>query len=148
MAERLYDRVRRTWVSDQPEERVRQALLHRMIEDLGYPKSLLVVEKALKHMPHLYGVEGLPDRRADIVCFARRGEQLHPLLLVECKAEQLTQAVLQQVLGYNHYLQATCIAVANQHKLITGVPHPTEEGFHFQKDLPSFEELLALCSRA
>lgn len=85
-----------------PEERVRQNLLKKMVEELGFPKGLLSVEKKIG------------ERRYDIVAFTRSGA---PLLLVECKAVNLKPAE-NQALGYNASLKAPfiCLASLNETK--------------------------------
>lgn len=88
-----------------------------MIEQLGYPRELIVVEKELSLLPHLRSHGQLPTRRADIICF---GKDIHPdyslfpLLLIECKAGEMGFDAEQQALGYNHYVQAPYVALANQ----------------------------------
>ena len=95
-----------------PEERVRHDLINDLTGRLGFPKHLIVIEKEISQLPHLQGKK-LPKRRIDLVCFTQKGDLLHPLLLVECKAIHLSEKVLQQVLGYNYYVQADFVAIAN-----------------------------------
>jgi hypothetical protein len=111
----LYDEIRSCWVSATPEEIVRQLWIKKMVSELGYPKELIAVEKELKTLPHLSS-ELVPDRRADIICFANK-ETIFPLLLMECKAEPLSQKAIEQVLGYNMYVQAPYIAVVNDREI-------------------------------
>lgn len=94
-----------------PEERVRQGVLRHMLDDLGYPAELIAVERALGELA--CGRQSVPQRRIDLVAFERVGGELRPLLLVECKAVRLSDAALHQVLGYNHFLGAKCVALVN-----------------------------------
>lgn len=111
----LYDPVRKKWVADTPEERVRQALLGRMVETLGYPLSLLAVEKELSSLE-----ESAPSgRRADIVCFYPEKETLLPLLIVECKAAALDERAKNQALGYNFSLCAPFFSLAGPSEVWT-----------------------------
>jgi len=92
---------------------VRISLLHQLI-DLGYPSNLISVETALSQMVHLRG-QDLPYRRIDLVVFGKGihpKHALYPLLTIECKAERLTDAAWQQVVGYNHYLGAYFFGIA------------------------------------
>ncbi len=118
----VYDGVRRQWVAATPEEIVRQLWLKKMIETLGYPKELFVIEKELKTLPHLQGSqERIPNRRADIIFFARDIHPeyaLFPLLMIECKAIPLTPQALQQVLGYNTFVGALYVAVVNREEVL------------------------------
>lgn len=127
-------------LNNKPEEAVRQALLKAMVEQLGYPRQLLAVEKELSQLPHLQNQSGLPKRRADILCF---GKDIHPqyslfpLLLIECKAGKIGFDAEQQALGYNHFVQAPYVALANLDgpRLI----FPQKVPF-----LPTFQQLMTL----
>ncbi|MCB1084841.1 MAG: type I restriction enzyme HsdR N-terminal domain-containing protein [Chlamydiia bacterium] len=107
----LFDPIRQKWVEALPEERVRQALLTRLIQDLGYPMETLMVEKEMREVPHIQGKD-LPSRRLDILCLA--SQSLPSLLLIECKAIPLKEAMLAQVRGYNAFIGAPVICLANQ----------------------------------
>lgn len=138
--------LRRESLSAQPEELVRQRLLEVMLEQLGYPRGHLAVEKALKKFPHLAS-KGLsvPDRRVDIVCFAKginKEYDLYPLLLVECKAVKLTPKVLQQIAGYNHYVGAPFITIANGNEVHTGWHDANAGCYRFIGFLPRYQDLL------
>jgi hypothetical protein len=147
MAELIYCSIRKEWVAALPEEAVRQKLIAQMVEQLGYPISLLVVEKSLKQMPHLSpGQRQVPDRRADLICYAQGihpQHQLYPLLLVECKAVKLTPKVINQVLGYNVYLQAYFVAIANQDEIKTGWYDAAAQQYRFADGLPAYAALLS-----
>jgi hypothetical protein len=86
-----------------PEERVRQALLRQMLGPLSFPKGLISVEVGIA-----------AKRRADIVVYLKKGDTLKPLLLVECKHEQVDEAAYAQAMGYNSDLKAPfwCLAHA------------------------------------
>lgn len=146
---KLYCPIRCEWVSAQPEEYVRQRLLRYMIDDLGYPKGLIVVEKALDQLPHLQGKGQLPDRRVDILVYGKEvGAALVPLLLIECKAVKLTARVINQVTGYNHYLGARFVAIVNDEEVQTGYLDTKSRGYLFVPRLPGYKELLASYSLA
>ncbi|MEI6531687.1 MAG: type I restriction enzyme HsdR N-terminal domain-containing protein [Chlamydiota bacterium] len=103
----IFDPYRGRLVVETPEEIVRQSCLKLMVEELGYPSSLIAVEKSLKE---LLKTSKPPLRRADILVFSLSGE---PLLLIECKAVPLTLAMQRQVRGYNYYIKAPFIALIN-----------------------------------
>lgn len=129
----VYDEIRGLWVSATPEEVVRQIWLKRMMGDLGYPKSLFAIEKELKTLPHLQSsCQRVPDRRADIIFFSC---QLHPLLLVECKAHPLSSAALAQVRGYNNFVRAYYVAVVNETEVLF---YDQEKELRY---MPSYEEI-------
>ncbi len=122
--------IRAKGVANTPEERVRQALLQKMVGPLSFPKSLISVER------------GIGGRRTDIVCYTK---EMAPLLLIECKVELLGELAIQQALGYNQTINAPFICVANANELIT---------FWFEKDsrvsvpfLPTYKELYEASKR-
>ncbi len=139
-------RVRKIAVEAYPEEIVRQAILSRMIDDLGFPPSCIVVEKALKQMPHISLIDQeVPDRRLDIACFAKGihpHHELYPLLVIECKAIALTPQVIKQVVGYNYYLKSHFIAIANAEELRTGWFDAAQQNYQFVPYLPTYSELI------
>lgn len=106
----VYDKIRQQWVVATPEEIVRQKWLSYMCTELQFPKELLVIERELKMLPHLKDQPQLPTRRVDILSYARG---ITPLLLIECKAEPLSQEALDQVLAYNTFVQASYVAIVN-----------------------------------
>lgn len=146
---KLFCPVRKEWVSALPEERIRVSLLHYMTQKLDYPAHLLVVEKALHQFPHLAQrkISSLPKRRADLVCYAPNvhpSHPLYPLLLVECKAIPLQPAAIQQLTGYNHYLQAHFVALCNGTEMRAGYFDASQGGYVFSETLPSYNQLLKI----
>lgn len=140
----LYCPIRKQWVANQPEEIFRQRLLKQMIEELGYPIALIGVEKEIGQLPHLTPKERVisPDRRVDIIVYSKdRQHQLFPLLTIECKAVKLTKKVISQVLGYNHFIRAAFIAVANEEQFRLGWYDPSISDYTFIDFLPSYEQL-------
>ena len=108
----IFDPIRRRQVAETPEEIVRQNLLHRMLGSLGFPKSLIAVEKKI----------GTMNRRADIICYARGihpNLALSPLLIIECKAEDFTSDACEQAFGYNASLQAPFLCIAGKTQIHT-----------------------------
>jgi hypothetical protein len=134
-------------VEELPEEKIRQLILCQMIDELGFPPSCIAVEKSLKQMPHLALVnQQIPDRRVDIICFAKDIHPeypLFPLLVIECKAVPLTPSVVKQVVGYNHYIKSYFIAIANGEELRTGWFDPITRAYQFVSYLPKYEELIS-----
>lgn len=128
-------------MSSLPEEVVRQRVLSHMIGEKGFPASLIAVETALRCLPHLsaIGRRRVPDRRADIVCFATGKLSLYPLLIVECKAIKLSPDVINQVQGYNQFVRSPFIAVVNQEEMKTGWFDGS--GYRFVDYLPAYDEL-------
>ena len=102
--EQIFCEWRHKWVRLTPEEWVRQQLLHRMVETLGYPASLIAVEAVIR--------VGDIQKRCDAVVY---NNAMQPLMLIECKAETvaLTQKTLDQAVIYNRTLQVPYILLYN-----------------------------------
>ena len=100
----IFDDIRKKFVVLQPEEWVRQNCVQFLIQDKGYPKSLINVEKQLK-------VNNL-TKRYDIVVFNSDGS-IH--LIVECKSPKINinQDTFDQIARYNLTLKATLLMVTN-----------------------------------
>ncbi|MEM1282760.1 MAG: type I restriction enzyme HsdR N-terminal domain-containing protein [Chlamydiota bacterium] len=140
----LYCPFRKVNIAAQPEEIVRQHLLQLMTERLGFPSGHIVVEKALKQLPHmsLSDRKNLPDRRVDILVYKNDQDKgLVPLLLIECKAVPLKHTALQQVAGYNHYIGAHYISAVNEKQVFMGWYNSKEGRYQTVDFLPTYEEL-------
>lgn len=143
--------MRRRSVAAHPEEIVRQQLIRRMVEELGYPAALMAVEKELSTLPHLALTTSLPQKRADLLCFAPKihpNYPLYPLLLIECKRTTPNAAALEQLLGYNAFVQAPFVALASPEG-IQVAPYSREAlSRRWLTTLPSYGELVGLCMRS
>jgi hypothetical protein len=100
----IWDEVRRKYVFLTPEEWVRQHLIHYMVHQMGYPKTLIAVEKGVD-------VNGL-KRRFDIAVYNTAGTAR---MIIECKApeEPLNENVLMQIAAYNLPLKVEYLWVSN-----------------------------------
>lgn len=96
--------VRKRWVVLTPEEWVRQHLVAHLAIDLGYPLSLMKLEKSVQGSAR--------SQRADLSIHDRNG---NVLMLVECKApdEPLTKETLFQAGRYNRHIQADHLLISN-----------------------------------
>ena len=102
--EQIFCEWRHRWVRLTPEEWVRQQLLHRLVEQLGFPASLIAVEQAI--------TVGDVRKRCDAVVY---DNTMQPLMLIECKAETvpLTQKTLDQAITYNRKLNVPYLLLCN-----------------------------------
>lgn len=123
-----------------PENQVRQQLIALMKDSLGYPSSLIVVEKALFGLPHLAGMD-VPNRRLDLMCVEKK--TMRPLLLVECKAKRLDGAAVDQVFGYNHFVGALCVGLVAKNQ--AAFFWRGKDGYMKLERMPTYQEL---CVRA
>lgn len=143
----IFDPLRKIWVAATPEEIVRQKLLLRMTDELGYPKELLAIEKELTELPHL-SQKNLPQRRIDILCFGKNihpNYSLYPLLLIECKKEKLASAAKEQLLGYNAYVEAHFVALVSREETLFGFR--TGRDYQFLAFLPPYAQLASQVKR-
>ena len=101
---KIFDRIRKKFVVLTPEEWVRQNFVNHLIENLGYPESLIANERGIE----LNGT----SRRCDTVVFDRYGL---PAMIVEYKAPtvNITQEVFDQIVRYNLVLHARFLIVSN-----------------------------------
>lgn len=125
----IFDLIRKKFVVLQPEEWVRQHVLHQLIFDKGYPKTHINVEKQLT-------VNKL-QKRYDIVVYNTDGS-IH--LLVECKAPKIsvTQQTFDQIAQYNMQLKATYLMVTNGLEHFYCQMDYEEEKYVFLRHIPDF----------
>lgn len=99
----IFDIIRKKYLILQPEELVRQLLIHYLISS-GYPREKIQVEKGLN-------VNGL-YRRYDIIVY---DQSFEPYLLVECKSHtvKIDQSTFDQMATYNLAVQAPYLMACN-----------------------------------
>ncbi len=125
----IFDVVRKKFVQLQPEEWVRQHVVHFLIEEKNYPLSLINVEKQLT-------INSL-KKRYDIVIFNPDGSIE---LLVECKAPKIkiTQNTFNQIATYNMQLNANYLMVTNGLQHLYCKMDFIEEKYTFLRQIPDF----------
>ncbi|SFD06246.1 type I restriction enzyme HsdR N-terminal domain-containing protein [Algibacter pectinivorans] len=125
----IFDPIRKKFIVLQPEEWVRQHCIQFLVQEKGYPLSLINVEKEI--------IINDLKKRYDIVVYNPNGS-IH--LIVECKAPKITinQSTFDQIARYNLELNATYLMVTN------GLNHYycqmdfENERYQFLKDMPEF----------
>ncbi len=125
----IFDVVRKKFVVLQPEEWVRQHVVHYLLKIKKFPLSLINVEKQLT----LNGRK----KRYDAVIFNSDGT-IH--LLVECKAPSvvINQDVFDQIAQYNMNLNATYLMVTNGLRHFYCEMDYQEEKYSFLPAIPDF----------
>ncbi|MES2620681.1 MAG: type I restriction enzyme HsdR N-terminal domain-containing protein [Bacteroidota bacterium] len=100
----IFDEVRKKFVHLTSEEWVRQNVLLYLIQDKGYAKSLIAVERGIE-------LNGL-QKRFDAVVFGRDSK---PKMIIECKGseEKLDMKVFEQIARYNLTLKVDYLWVTN-----------------------------------
>lgn len=128
----IFDNIRKRFYQLTPEEWVRQNFAQFLISELGYPASLMALEKGLK----LNGMQ----KRADIVQYNTDGK---PILIVECKAPEikLSQDTFDQAARYNMTLQVDYLIITNGLKHYACKVDYVNHKIDFLQSIPHFEEL-------
>lgn len=100
----IFDIIRKKNIVLTPEEWVRQHVIHLLISNYGYSRSLFQIERGTTY--------NSLQKRTDIVVFNREAK---PHLLVECKAPEIAinQYVIEQASRYNKTINAPFLAVSN-----------------------------------
>ena len=100
----IFDRFRKKHVVLTPEEWVRQNFLNYLVSILGYPASLIGIEKEI--------YLGELRKRCDIVVYNR---DMQPWMIVECKEMDvpLTQSTLEQIVRYHMVLPTAYLVITN-----------------------------------
>lgn len=132
MTNKLYCPFRRKWVASTPEEGVRQAFLRAMVEQWGYPQSLIAVEVPIE-------VGAGVTKRCDAVVYA---SSLRPLMLLEFKAPEveITQTTLDQAAVYNTTIRAPYLILANGRQTIVA-NIGTDNQITFLNTIPAWSQL-------
>lgn len=125
----IFDVIRKKFVVLQPEEWVRQHVIHYLIHEKRYPKSLINVEKQLT-------INSI-KKRYDVVVFKNDGN-IHAL--VECKAPEIriTQRTFDQIARYNMKLNADYLMVTNGMEHFYCKMDYEAEKYHFLEHIPDF----------
>ena len=131
-AVQVFDPLRDKFVALTPEEYVRQQFTSYLINNLGYPPSLIANEIGLTFND--------TKRRCDTVIF---GRDKNAAVIVEYKAPDVTvtQNVFDQIVRYNTVLHAQYLVVSN------GICHfccrmdYERDTYHFIPTLPDYRAL-------
>ena len=129
----IFDIIRKKYVRLTPEEWVRQHFVRFLIEEKGFPKSLMSTETALR----LFNTV----KRTDITVFSSFGDVV---AVVECKAPtvEINQTTFSQIARYNIKLQARFLMLTN------GLTHycikldKDTKKYEFLKEIPKYNELI------
>ncbi|MBK9274704.1 MAG: type I restriction enzyme HsdR N-terminal domain-containing protein [Flavobacteriales bacterium] len=111
---RIKSHLRDKWLVETPEEAVRQQYVCVLVNEYGYALVQMAEEMRID------GDRGHSDARADIVVWrsaAEKREKKIPLVVVECKAENITveQSTYKQGGAYANYTKSPFF-VAHNHR--------------------------------
>lgn len=131
---KIYDILRRRYISLTPEEWVRQHFIHFLINEKGYPKSLLVNETQLQM--------GEKKLRCDSVLLGKDGK---PCMIIEYKAPSitLTQKVFDQISVYNMLLHVDYLIVSNGIQHICCRMDYENNSYQFLTEIPDYTSIIS-----
>jgi hypothetical protein len=129
---KIFDTIRRKYVTLTPEEWVRQNFIQYLISEKKYPATLLAIE-----MPIRYNTL---KKRGDIVAFNNHGAQV---LMVECKAPEvrITQQVFDQIARYNLSLNIKYLVVTNGLEHYCCQMDHEKKSYLFLENIPDYQDL-------
>ena len=129
---KIFDQVRKKFLVLTPEEWVRQNFVQYLIQDKGYPASLICIEKGLK-VNHLY-------KRCDILIYNSFG---NAKLLIECKSPsiKLSSETFQQVARYNISFKLPYLIVTNGMQHFCSKIDFKLSNYSFLEHIPTYIEL-------
>ncbi len=134
--------IRKHFVQVTEEEKVRQALIKKLIKDLNYPEELFEVEVPLEHFKK--GIKG----RADIVVFKEPSylsKKRDSLLLIECKEPNEIidyYFVEDQIERYNKIFNSDVKIITNGIDIIISQKDLMSKKYIEIKNLPDYRKLL------
>lgn len=125
----IFDVIRKKFVVLQPEEWVRQHVVHHLISDKNYPQSLINVEKQVKLNTMI--------KRYDVVVY---NSDASIEILVECKAPEvkISQMTFDQIARYNMELKANYLMVTNGQDHYYCKMDLEKEKYTFLQHIPDF----------
>ncbi|HEC41989.1 MAG TPA: type I restriction enzyme HsdR N-terminal domain-containing protein [Bacteroides sp.] len=128
----IFDSIRKKYVALTPEEWVRQHFIMYLVQDRGFPSSLISVEKEFSF--------NRMKKRTDILAHNRQGD---PVMLVECKAPDVpvNAAVFDQIGLYNLTLNVPWLIVTNGMKHYCCRFDPITKGYGFTDHIPAWAEI-------
>jgi hypothetical protein len=128
----IFDSFRKKYVLLTPEEWVRQHFLQYLVESLGYPASLIAVEKEFRF--------NRMKKRTDILVHNRQGE---PVLLVECKSPSVSVSadVFDQIGLYNLTYKVPWLIVTNGMKHYCCQLNEETGDYEFIDSIPAWREV-------
>jgi type I site-specific restriction endonuclease len=129
---KIFDIIRKKYVTLTPEEWVRQHLLHFLVNERKFPQSLLSVEK--KVLVNRLG------KRTDIVAYS---SSLKPIMIAECKAPSvsLKQMAFDQAARYNMSFGVFYFIITNGLETHCCILDKDSQTYRFLTEIPSYEEI-------
>ena len=130
---KVFDILRKDYFILTEEEFVRQVFVAWMINELGYPPSIMANEIGI----HLNNTL----KRCDTIVFTSQGK---PLIILEYKSPSvnLDQNVFNQIVRYNMALKAEYLVVSNGYKNFFCKVNYENNSIEFLKNMPKYIEII------
>lgn len=137
MQEKIWDPLRKKYVSLTPEEKVRQWFITVLRDTCAVPEHMMMSEAGMKFGEMFHKKEF----RADILIY---GPGLSNLAIVECKQPdvELTNDVLLQAMRYDMVLSAKFIFITNGRKTFAFKKENGE--YKPLTNLPTYKQMLLI----
>lgn len=130
--DQIWDRLRKKYVKNTPEEWVRQHFIHYLIDHLNFPEGRMISELKVVY-------NGM-NKRCDIAVFDLEKK---PQVIVECKAAHIsiTENTFYQIAKYAHTLKAQILMMSNgKNHYCAKIDQKTGE-ISYLPEIPTYEEL-------
>ncbi len=128
----IFDPIRGRYFVQTPEEVVRQLTVQYLLNDKGFNKNKIAIERML--------VINERRKRFDILVY---GTKTEPFLLVECKAPTvpISEDTFHQIATYNLALKVAYLLVTNGIDVYCCKMDYAEQSYEFLHDVPFYPEV-------
>lgn len=130
---KIFDSIRKKFVSLTPEEYVRQHFTNWLINYLHYPMGLVANEVKISLNSTI--------KRCDTVVYSNTGD---PMMIIEYKAPHISinQNVFDQIVRYNMVLKTKYLVVSNGMQHYCCIIDYENNSYQFIPHIPTYEELI------
>ncbi len=130
---KIFDSIRKKFVSLTPEEYVRQHFTNWLINYLHYPMGLIANEVKISLNSTI--------KRCDTIVYSNTGD---PMMIIEYKAPHISinQNVFDQIVRYNMVLKTKYLVVSNGMQHYCCIIDYENNSYQFIPHIPTYEELI------
>ena len=130
---KIFDSIRKKFVSLTPEEYVRQHFTNWLINYLHYPMGLIANEVKISLNSTI--------KRCDTIVYSDTGD---PIMIIEYKAPHISinQNVFDQIVRYNMVLKTKYLVVSNGMQHYCCIIDYENNSYQFIPHIPTYEELI------
>ena len=130
---KIFDSIRKKFVSLTPEEYVRQHFTNWLINYLHYPMGLIANEVKISLNSTI--------KRCDTIVYSNTGD---PMMIIEYKAPHISinQNVFDQIVRYNMVLKTKYLVVSNGMQHYCCIIDYENNSYQFIPHIPTYEEII------